>query len=106
MRAGAYRIPAVLQQPVRTGGADGSVTVAYAAVANIFVAVKVLRQREVFKDERLDGVATHEIRMRRLSGVAGGWRMSAAGRIFRILSVSDPDLRGRELVCLAEEEAL
>lgn len=104
MSAGRYRTPVALEQPVLTTAADGAAALVYLAAGSDFASIRVTRQREADSGSRLDGIASHEIRLRFRSDVTGGWRVSAGLRRFRLLSAVPADDRGRELVCLAEEE--
>ncbi|WP_083812100.1 head-tail adaptor protein [Polymorphum gilvum] len=62
------------------------------------------RQDEAVAGARLDGVVSHEIRLRYRDDIAGGWRIRAGARVFRVLAASDPDLGRRQILCLVEEE--
>ncbi|WP_417667349.1 head-tail adaptor protein [Roseibium sp.] len=104
MSAGRYRTPIELEQPVVTHAADGAASLVYLAAGSDFAAIRTLRQREDLRGERLEGVVTHEIRLRYRDDVIGGWRMSAGLRRYRVLSAAPRDDRGAELFCLAEEE--
>ena len=47
--------------------------------------------------------ATHRVWVRRAAAVAAGKRFRKGGRVFEILTVRDPDERGRYLVCQVKE---
>ena len=104
MSAGTFRTPVELEQPVRTQAADGSAALVFVSAGSAFAAIRCLRQGESVLSDRLSGTATHEIRLRYREDIAGGWRVKAGARIFRILSASDWNLREKDLLCLAEEE--
>ncbi|WP_417684648.1 head-tail adaptor protein [Roseibium sp.] len=104
MSAGRYRTPVTLEQPVVTHGADGTASLVYLSAGADFAAIRPSRLREELRGERLEGVVTHEIRLRHRDDITGGWRMSAGLRRYRLLSVAQGDDRGTELFCLAEEE--
>ncbi|MBD8893497.1 phage head completion protein [Roseibium litorale] len=104
MSAGRYRTPVELEQPVRTQSAGGAAVLVYAAAGPDFAEIRCLRQGEAVLSDRLSGTVTHEIRLRYREDVAGGWRVVAGAKTFRILSAADENLRGKTLLCLAEEE--
>lgn len=104
MTAGAYATPVVLEQPVRTQNADGSAALVYLDAGPDFAAIRLLTQNERLRRGRLEGVASHEIRLRHREDVIGGWHIRAGQRRFRVLASADPDARRRTLVCLCEEE--
>ncbi|GAA0784157.1 head-tail adaptor protein [Roseibium denhamense] len=103
MSAGRYRVPVVLQKPVETRPAGGSVTVTYQTIATAFASIRLIGQQERFSEERQTSGNTYEIRLRRRSGLTGGWRILTGFQEFRVLSAADGDQRRRELVCLTEE---
>ena len=105
MRAGAYRVPVVLQRPIETRLASGEITATYEAAGSVFAALRLKSQRERFEDNRTASSKTWEIRLRPFSGLAGGWRVLSGTRVFRVLSVCDPTGWRRELLCEAEEES-
>lgn len=104
MNAGRYRVPVTLEQPVQTVAADGSATLVYVEAGTGFAAIKAKSQRQDGLEGRFQGIVTHEIRLRYRDDLTGGWRIKARNRVFRLLAVTDPDLKSRELLCLAEEE--
>jgi SPP1 family predicted phage head-tail adaptor len=104
VRAGTYRTPVTLEQPVQTVAANGSASLVYLDVGGDFAAIRALRQSERVSAGRLEGAVSHEIRLRHREDLSGGWRLRAGTRTFWLQSVTDSDDRGRELVCLAEEE--
>lgn len=104
MSAGRYRTPVELEQPVRTQASDGSAVLVYAAARPDFAEIRCLSQGEAVLSDRLSGTVTHEIRLRYREDIAGGWRVRAGAKTFRILSAAGEDLRGRTVLCLAEEE--
>ncbi|SHL64510.1 phage head closure protein [Roseibium suaedae] len=104
MSAGRYRTPVELEEPVRTQSADGSAVLVHVPAGTDFAEIRCLRQDEAVLSDRVDGMATHEICLRYREDIAGGWLVAAKGRRFRILSAADEDLRGRTVLCLAEEE--
>ncbi|WP_170230579.1 head-tail adaptor protein [Roseibium hamelinense] len=98
-------MPVVLLRPVHSVEADGTASLTYAEAGADFAAVALKSQGEAPVAGHLDGVATHDIRLRYRAGLKGGWKLVSGTRIFRLLSVNDPDGRYRELRCAAEEEA-
>ncbi len=104
MSAGPYRTPVQLEQPVVTRSDDGSAALVYLNVGPDFAAIRPTRQRESSETGRLEGVVTHEIRLRYREDLTGGWRLVAGLRRFRVLSATPADDRNRAMLCLAEEE--
>ncbi len=104
MSAGTYRTPVDLEQPVQTVATSGETVLVYTAAGSGFAAIKAVRQADEIRGGRLDGIVTHSIRMRYRADLAGGWRVMTGSQVFRVLSVTDPDQRERDILCLAEEE--
>lgn len=104
MRSGDYRVPIVLQRPVDLANASGAVTRTYQVAGTAFAAIRLLNHFERFDGAQRFSSRTYEVRLRPVAGLAGEWRVVAGSRVFRVLSVADTDLRGREQVCRAEEE--
>ncbi|QDG78423.1 head-tail adaptor protein [Labrenzia sp. PHM005] len=105
MRAGDYRLPIVLQRPVEVRATSGEVTLTFETAGTGFAALRLKSQAERFDGERLLSRKLWEIRLRPFSSLTGGWRIVSGVRVFRVLSVADPDGRVRGLVCDAEEES-
>ncbi|MBO9424407.1 head-tail adaptor protein [Labrenzia sp. R4_1] len=105
MRAGAYRVPVILQRPLETRSASGDITTTYEAAGSVFAALRLKSQSERFADSRSASSKTWEIRLRPFSGLAGGWRILFGTRVLRVLSVCDPTGLRRELLCETEEES-
>ncbi|WP_395175177.1 head-tail adaptor protein [Roseibium alexandrii] len=82
MRAGAYRVPVVLQRPIETRLASGEITANYEAAGSVFAALRLKSQSERFADSRTASSKTWEIRLRPFSGLAGGWRILSGTRVF------------------------
>lgn len=97
-------MPVTLEQPVSTQLPGGQAALIYTNAGPDFASLRLLSLQEQFTHDRLDGTATHRIRLRYRPDLAGGWRLKTSERSFRLLAVADPDGRERELECLAEEE--
>jgi len=106
MSAGAYRVPVILEQPVATQLPDGRASLVYASAGTDFIEMTLLSLQEQALNARLEGTATHRIKLRYRPDLTGGWRLKSNERVFRLLAVSDPDGRERELHCMAEEEGV
>ncbi|MEP5453666.1 head-tail adaptor protein [Roseibium sp.] len=89
---------------MHTSAADGSASLVYLFAGDDFAQIKPLRHSEALRGGRLEGIATHQLRLRYRDDVAGGWRILSGPRAFRILSTTVADDRSREITCLAEEE--
>lgn len=104
MSAGKYRIPVVLQRPDDIRSESGQVIRTYTAVDRAFASLRFKGQSEDLDGGRAISRRTWQVRLRPFAGLAGGWRVLAVSRVLRVLSVTDPDGRGREWLCEAEEE--
>lgn len=89
------------------GAADGAggETVAWDTVATLWARVTPTRAEERIVAGHLTGVVTHLVTLRWRDDIAGGMRVAYHGRVFRILSVHDPDETRRYLVAKCAEES-
>lgn len=103
MRTGDYRLPVILQRLVEVRAASGEVTRTFENAGQAFAAIRLKSQAERIDGDHLASRKGWEVRLRPFSGLTGGWRIIFGSRVLRVLSVSDPEARGRELVVEAEE---
>ena len=82
----------------------GGVTVSWQQVAEIWGRLRPRTVKSALEAQQLVETASHTITMRYRSDVTSGWRFTKDGRTFVIITVTDPDERGRYLVCDVEEE--
>lgn len=83
---------------------DGAQVLVHVEAGTDFAGIRLLRQAEAAEADRLSGVATHELRLRPRSDLAAGWRIRAAGKLHRVLSVAEEIGRRPQLICLTEVE--
>lgn len=108
MRAGELRTPLVLERPTTTLSASGESTPAYETVVQLFGDITPGTGAESYQAGQVNPEVTHSIRIRWHPDVTARMRFNwvERKRKFNIISVTDPETRDRELVCLCREEAL
>lgn len=100
---GAFRNELVLEAATPVPDGAGGHHEDWSEVATVFARVEPVSATSRFgADQRLETV-THRITLRHRAGVASGMRFRRLGRVFRIVTVHDPDETGRYLVCRVEE---
>ena len=72
-------------------------------IAVVFGRFEPLTVGQMFRADQDIENATHRITIRMRAGVKSGLRFRLAARLFRIVTVSDPDETGRYLNCYCEE---
>jgi SPP1 family predicted phage head-tail adaptor len=92
-----------MEAPVETPDGAGGVARSYAMVATLWAQVTPVSSRGEVEADRLGGAVTHRIRIRASSDITTRHRLSDGSVIFRIVSLRDPDGRGRFLEIEAEE---
>lgn len=101
---GRLRHALVLEQASLAPDGYGGALESWSAAATLFAAIEPLAARSIAgADGRLRTV-THRITLRFADAVRSGMRFREGDRVFRILTVSDPDETGRYLVCEVEED--
>lgn len=93
----------VLETPIEVADGMGGVTRSFLAVDVLWAAIETSGAPEVTAD-RPGAVLAHRISVRAPAAIAPGDRFRLGARILAIDAVSDPDNRGRELLCLCREE--
>lgn len=101
---GRLRRRVAIERPSGTPDGAGGTRDGWTAVAGAWAAIEPLGAGETVVAGRLDGVASHRIAIRFRADVAGGDRIVAGARVFRVLAAYDADERRRHLVCVCEEE--
>lgn len=103
--AGALDRAMRLERPERIEAADGEAQTVFTDTGLVFVALAAASLAERQAGGRIDGIASHVGRLRRGTGVAGGWRFVEGARVFRVLAVDDSAARRTgEVLCLLREE--
>lgn len=88
-----------LERSLASGG-----HVRWQAVAQVSVRLSPLRRRPSLRQGSESVLATHEVRLRTLSGVRPGMRLRDASRVLLIHSVDAIGRRETWLSCLCEEQ--
>lgn len=108
MRANAVdiagrRLRLTLEVPGEVPDALGGAAVTFSPLVTLWGRIDALSGGETLDGARLEGRVNTRITLRWRAGVDARMRLSAAGRLFLIRSVFDPDGRKRDLVCLCQE---
>ncbi|MFN3867620.1 MAG: phage head closure protein [Hyphomicrobiaceae bacterium] len=106
LRIGDLRHRLTLEQALRDDDDSGGATETWVALAEVWSAVRAMNGDERTDADQLAARVTHEIWIRRRSGVSADMRFRKGGRVFEIRAVLDDWQRGRLLRCLCEERDL
>lgn len=103
---GALRTELVLQRSVTAPTDSGGLSESWVDEAIAMARVEPLTATSVFgADQTLESV-THRVTLRWRANLASGMRFTRGQRILSIVTVHDPDERGRYLVCRVREAGL
>ncbi|WP_029354116.1 head-tail adaptor protein [Bosea sp. 117] len=100
---GAMRHRLVHETSVEVPDGAGGVRRSFIAVDLLWAAVETVAAPAEIAD-RPGAVLTHRVTVRAPATVAAGDRLRLGARIFLVEAVSDPDMRGRRLLCQCREE--
>ena len=100
---GTLRTEFRLEQVTQTPDGFGGKAEVWNEIAVVFGRFEPLTVGQMFRAEQDIECATHRITIRMRAGVKSGLRFKLAARLFRIVTVSDPDETGRYLNCYCEE---
>lgn len=92
-----------LEAPAETPDGAGGVVRTHETVATLWAQVMPVSARGDVEAERLGGAVTHRIRIRRSPDITTRHRFRDGAIVYRIVSLRDPDGRGRFLEIEAEE---
>jgi SPP1 family predicted phage head-tail adaptor len=84
--------------------AAGGETVSWSPFATVWARIEPTGEREEVVADHLAGVVTHRVTIRWRDDIVGGMRIAYRGRLFRVLTVHDPEETQRYLVARAAEE--
>jgi SPP1 family predicted phage head-tail adaptor len=84
----------------------GGETVTWTPLATVWARVEPAADREEIVADHLAGIVTHHVTIRWRDDIAGGMRIACRGRLFRVLTVHDPEETRRYLVAKAVEETI
>lgn len=115
MSARAFRPPAlnrklILESEERVGDGAGGWTTAWKALGDVWASIESRFGREIDEGGRERSRVSHRITVRGAdfgapSRPRADQRFREGARVFHIRAVAEADLRGRYLVCWADEEA-
>jgi len=100
---GELRHRLVHETPVEVADGAGGVRRSFLTVDALWGAIETTAAPEEIAD-RPGAVLTHTISLRAPATLAPGDRLRLGARVFTVETVSDPDGRGRRLVCRCREE--
>lgn len=92
-----------LEEPVETPDGAGGVIRSYATVATLWAQVMPISSRGDVEAEKPGGAVMHRIRIRQSPDITTRHRFRDGTAIFRIVSLRDPDGRGRFIEIEADE---
>lgn len=101
--AGILRHRLSLQQLLPNDDGFGGFEEIWREIAECAAALEPLAANQSFIANQADERVSHRITIRFRNDVASGQRFVMQGRIFRIITVYDPDETQRYLVCRTEE---
>ena len=100
---GALRTRLVLQTVTAVPDGLGGFAESWGDVATVFARIEPVAADSRFGAGQTLETVTHRVTLRRCAGVAADMRFAGDGRVFRILTVHDPDESGRYLLCRTRE---
>jgi len=103
---GALRTRLVLQAVTAEPDGLGGFAESWSDVATVFARIEPVSADSRFGAGQTLEAATHRITLRRRAGVEADMRFAGSGRVFRIVTVHDPDESGRYLLCRTRETAI
>ena len=101
---GRLRTELVLEAASLTPDGAGGYSESWGEVALLFALLEPLRANRRFAAAQFLEEVSHRATLRFRSDVTAGMRMRKGNRVFRIITVHDPDETGRFLVCLMQED--
>ena len=101
-RPGQRRSRIVIQNPVKTKQANGSVNITWNTFATLWAKVETLEGRSREAAQASWPKAENKITIQYKSGILPTMRVSFNGTIYSILNVNNVDMRNRELVLTCE----
>lgn len=102
---GGLRTRLVLQGPVDTPDDTGAFSRSWTAVATLWANVVPVVARQQFPADAIEVAISHHVTIRGRADVVNGMRFLLGDRALLIRAVTDPEMRGRYLLCRCEEFA-
>jgi SPP1 family predicted phage head-tail adaptor len=103
---GALRVRLTLQAVTAVPDGLGGFAESWSDVATVFGRVEPVSADSRFGAGQTLETVTHRVTLRRRAGVEAGMRFAGRGRVFRIVTVHDPDEGGRYLLCRTRETTI
>ena len=100
---GALRVPMVLERGLQVDDGLGGQDETWLPVATVHARVERRSDRQDDTAGQDIETTLHAITIRHRADVESGMRLRLGARVFRIVTVTDPDETGRFLVCNTEE---
>ena len=102
---GALRTRLTLQAPADVADDTGAFTRSWTSVAALWGRVVARDGRQQFEADAVEVAITHLVTIRSRPDVVNGTRFLVGDRTLVVHAVTDPDGRGRHLLCRCEEFA-
>lgn len=103
---GAFRHELTLEKATLEPDGAGGHAEQWHEVAVFYARIEPLAARSIFGADQTLETLTHRVTLRHRHDVESGMRFRLRARIFRILTVHDPDETQRYLVCQTGEEGI
>ena len=102
---GALRTRLVVQAPVDTPDDTGAFTRTWTNVATLWAHMVPVSARQQFPADAIEVAISHHVTIRARADVVNGMRFLLGDRALLIRAITDPEMRGRHLLCRCEEFA-
>jgi SPP1 family predicted phage head-tail adaptor len=102
-RAGNFRHVIEIQEPSETRTDTGGVRNTWSTAYTVRGAIWPWKGKEIVRDDKIEMMKLHNIRIYYQSGITGKMRVKFGTRIFRIDHFSNPEERNRILDIICEE---
>lgn len=103
MRIGDLRHRVTLQYQTRASDSMGGATISWVDAATVFAGIWPVSAKEQVAGSQQTMEVTHRIRMRYRLNLKASWRLKFGTRYFAIVSVVNPNERGKMLDLLCKE---
>lgn len=101
----ALRTRLVAQAPVDMPDDTGAFARSWTTVATLWARVVPTDAKQTFTADAIEVAISHHVTIRFRTDVVNGMRFLLGERVLLIRAVTDPDMRGRLLLCRCEEFA-
>ena len=105
MRIGELRKRVTIQAETPTTDNAGGYALGWTDVATVWADIRPLTGNEAFTAEHLEGLVTHRVTMRYVTGITTDMRVTYNSRAFNIRAVLNTDERNQWTELLVEEGA-